>query len=285
MQRQRFTSRSRKKHLSFGYILLHAIPIFIAIVTIFPFIFMGLISLQNTYFISGNPTRWIPRPPTIGTFLHVIQESQFIRWTGNSLLVAIAVTILVLLMHSMAGYIFAKKLFPYRDIIFTLILAGIMVPRAVTIVPAFLIMRNLGLLNTYPGLVFYPLAIPIGVFLMRQFMYSIPDELLHAAKIDGCSEMGAFFRVVLPLSKPALAVLGIYTFMEQWRDFLWPLVVATRESMKTLPVGLSTFHTEFRTNFGIQMAAALLSVLPILIVFLFFQRYFIKGLTAGALKE
>ncbi|HSV30541.1 MAG TPA: carbohydrate ABC transporter permease [Atribacteraceae bacterium] len=278
-------NRKKNKRLTGSRIVVHLIPILVAVATIFPFIFMGLISLQDIYFISGNPARWIPRPPTLGTFAHVVWESRFLRWTGNSVLVAASVTVLVLIMHSMAGYIFAKKRFPHREIIFTLILAGIMVPRAVTIIPAFLTMRNLGLLNTYPGLIFYPLALPIGVFLMRQFMLSLPDELIHAAKVDGCSEMGAFFRVALPLSKPALAVLGIYTFMEQWRDFLWPLVVAAREPVKTLPVGLSTFHTEFRTNFGIQMAASLLSVLPILIVFLFFQRYFIKGLTAGALKE
>ena len=265
-------------------ILIYGIPIAIALLTIFPFIFMTLVSLQHTYFLSGNPARWIPRKPTIDTFFHIIRESNFLRWTLNSLIVATAVTLLVVFIHSLAGYIFAKKDFQGRNLIFTLILAGIMVPRAVTIIPAFLIIRDLHLLNSYPGLILPPLALPIGVFLMRQFMYALPSELVDAAKIDGCSELGVFWRIVLPLSKPALAVLGIYTFMEQWRDFLWPLVVVTKDTMKTLPVGLSIFHTEFRTDYGIQMAGVLLSILPILMVFLFFQKYFIKGLTAGALK-
>jgi len=140
------------------------------------------------------------------------------------------------------------------------------------------------LLNSYPGLILPPLAMPLGVFLMRQYMQTLPSELLDASRIDGCSEFGTFWRIVLPLSKPGLAVLGIYTFMEQWRDFLWPLIVAQKDALKTLPVGLSVFHTEFRTDYGVQMAAVLLSIIPFLIVFLFFQRYFIKGMTVGALK-
>jgi multiple sugar transport system permease protein len=140
------------------------------------------------------------------------------------------------------------------------------------------------MLNDYAGLIIPPLAVPLGVFLMRQSMATLPSELLDAARMDGASEFGLFWRIVLPLSKPALAVLAIYTFMEQWREFLWPLIVITADEIKTLPVGLSIFHTEFSTDYGVQMAGVLLSVLPFMVVFLFFQRYFIKGLTVGALK-
>jgi multiple sugar transport system permease protein len=159
-----------------------------------------------------------------------------------------------------------------------------MVPRAVTIIPAFFIAKELKMLNSYAGLIVPPLALPLGVFLMRQYMQTLPSELLDAARMDGASEFAIFWRIVAPLARPGLAVLGIYTFMEQWRDFLWPLIVTTRDDLKTLPVGLSVFHTEFRTDYGVQMAGVLLSVLPFMVVFLFLQRYFIKGLTVGALK-
>ncbi|MGC8879565.1 MAG: carbohydrate ABC transporter permease [Anaerolineae bacterium] len=265
-------------------VVIYGVPFLASIASIAPFVFMVLISFQHTFFVSGNPARWIPRQPTIETYLAVLETPNFLRWVFNSLFVASTVTAMVLLIQSMAGYVFAKKEFPGRDPLFILILSGIMIPRAVTIIPAFFIVKDLGLLNSYPGLILPPLAVPLGVFLMRQYMQTLPSELLDASRIDGCSELGTFWRIVLPLSKPGLAVLGIYTFMEQWRDFLWPLIVAQKDALKTLPVGLSVFHTEFRTDYGVQMAAVLLSIVPFLIVFLFFQRYFIKGMTVGALK-
>ncbi|PWH13581.1 MAG: hypothetical protein DDG58_13805 [Ardenticatenia bacterium] len=265
-------------------VVIYGVPFLASVASIAPFVFMVLISFQHTFFVSGNPARWIPRQPTIETYLAVLETPNFLRWVFNSLFVASTVTAMVLLIQSMAGYVFAKKEFPGRELLFVLILSGIMIPRAVTVIPAFFIVKDLGLLNSYPGLILPPLAMPLGVFLMRQYMRTLPSELLDASRIDGCSEFGTFWRIVLPLSKPGLAVLGIYTFMEQWRDFLWPLIVAQKDVLKTLPVGLSVFHTEFRTDYGVQMAAVLLSIVPFLIVFLFFQRYFIKGMTVGALK-
>jgi len=265
-------------------IVIYGVPFLASVASVAPFVFMVLISFQHTFFVSGNPARWIPRQPTIETYLAVLETPNFLRWVFNSLFVASSVTAIALLIQSMAGYVFAKKEFPGRDLLFILILSGIMIPRAVTIIPTFFIVKDFGLLNSYPGLILPPLAVPFGVFLMRQYMQTLPSELLDASRIDGCSEFGTFWRIVLPLSKPGLAVLGIYTFMEQWRDFLWPLIVAQKDALKTLPVGLSVFHTEFRTDYGVQMAAVLLSIVPFLIVFLFFQRYFIKGMTVGALK-
>jgi multiple sugar transport system permease protein len=275
---------ARKLYHVIAQIVIYGVPFLASIASIAPFVFMVLISFQHTFFVSGNPARWIPRQPTIETYLAVLETPNFLRWVFNSLFVASAVTAMGLLIQSMAGYVFAKKEFPGRELLFVLILSGIMIPRAVTVIPAFFIVKDLGLLNSYPGLILPPLAMPLGVFLMRQYMQTLPSELLDASRIDGCSEFGTFWRIVLPLSKPGLAVLGIYTFMEQWRDFLWPLIVAQKDALKTLPVGLSVFHTEFRTDYGVQMAAVLLSIIPFLIVFLFFQRYFIKGMTVGALK-
>jgi ABC-type glycerol-3-phosphate transport system permease component len=277
-----------RRHLTSGYVLtkalVYGIPLLAALISVVPFLFMLGISFQSVHFISGNPLRWIPREPTLGGFQQVLGTKNFVRWMVNSLAVAGTVTAIALLIQSMAGYVFAKKRFPGRNLLFVVILAGLMVPRAVTIIPAFFITKYLGILNDYAGLIIPPLAVPLGVFLMRQSMATLPSELLDAARIDGASEFGLFWRIVLPLSKPALAVLAIYTFMEQWREFLWPLIVITADQLKTLPVGLSIFHTEFSTDYGVQMAGVLLSVLPFMVVFLFFQRYFIKGLTVGALK-
>jgi multiple sugar transport system permease protein len=267
-----------------GNLLTYAIPLLAALISITPFIFMLGISFQSVHFISGNPARWIPRNPTVSTYQQVLQTENFVRWIANSLFVAASVTLIALLIQSMAGYVFAKKQFPGKNVLFIVILAGVMVPRAVTIIPAFFIAKDLGILNRYPGLILPPLAWPLGVFLMRQYIETLPDELLDAGRIDGASEFGLFSRIVIPLSVPGLAVLGIYTFMEQWREFLWPLIVITADELKTLPVGLAIFHTEFSTDYGVQMAGVLLSVLPFIIVFLFFQRYFIRGLTLGALK-
>lgn len=277
-----------RRHLTPGHILsrtvIYGIPLLAALVSVIPFLFMLGISFQSVHFITGNPLRWIPQEPTLSSFLQVLHTRNFVRWIVNSLVVAGAVTAGAVLIQSMAGYVFAKKRFPGRDLLFIVILAGIMVPRAVTIIPAFFIAKQFGILNSTIGLIIPPLAVPLGVFLMRQSMESLPSELLDAGRIDGASEFGLYWRIVLPLSKPALAVLAIYTFMEQWREFLWPLIVITADELKTLPVGLSIFHTEFRTDYGVQMAGVLLSVLPFMVVFLFFQRYFIKGLTVGALK-
>ena len=271
-----------------GYILTRAlvygIPLLAATISVVPFLFMLGISFQSVHFISGNPLRWIPQEPTLSSFQQVLETKNFVRWVVNSLGVAGMVTVVALATQSMAGYVFAKKRFPGRNVLFVLILVGLMVPRAVTIVPAFFIAKQFGILNNYIGLIIPPLAVPLGVFLMRQSLETLPSELLDAGRMDGASEFGLFWRIVLPLSKPALAVLAIYTFMEQWREFLWPLIVITSDELKTLPVGLSIFHTEFSTDYGVQMAGVLLSVLPFMVVFLFFQRYFIKGLTVGALK-
>ncbi|NPV53903.1 MAG: carbohydrate ABC transporter permease [Firmicutes bacterium] len=264
--------------------IIYCILLIIAFISLGPFAFMFLISIQHTSFISGNPTRWLPHTPTLGTYIHVFKSSNFFRWLINSCLVGGGVTLLTLLIHSMSGYVFAKRQFPGRDIIFLIILSSIMVPRAVTILPQFLIVTRFHWLNTYLALIMPPLSLPIGVFMMKQFISTLPSELEEAARLDGCSDFGIFGRVILPLSKPGLVVLGIYTFMEQWRDFIWPLIVTTVDEMKTLPVGLSTFHTEFQTDYGVMMAGVMLSILPISVVFLFGQRYFVKGLTLGAVK-
>jgi len=266
--------------------VVHIIPLIVALGVILPFGYVLLMSIQHVYYLHGDPRLWIPRIPTIDTYTYIITETSMVRWMINSLIVAISVTAIGLFVYSAAGYAFyINRSNKYINGLFGLILLGIMVPKAVTMIPAFIIVREFHWINTYFGLIVPPLAIPVGVFLIRQAMFSFPMDIVDSARIDGCSELGIFIRVVFPVLRASLVVVGIYTFMEQWREFLWPLVVTTTQEMKTIPVGLSTFSSEFRTDWGIFMAGVMLAIIPGLVAFLLFQQQFIKGLTAGALKE
>jgi ABC-type glycerol-3-phosphate transport system permease component len=200
-------------------------------------------------------------------------------------IVASAVTVIKVIIDSMAGYAFAKMSFPGRDTLFLVVLMTLMVPFAATLIPLFIIVRDLRLTNSYLGLILPALASPIGIFMMRQFIESLPSDLENAARLDGCSEFQIFRRVILPLMKPGLVVLGVFTFMTQWTSYLWPLVINTREDMLTLTVGVQSLNSLFAVNWGVLSAGAVLSLLPLILVFLFLQRYFIAGSIAGALKE
>ena len=257
----------------------------LAVSSLVPFLFMLLISFEHHRVITGNPLHWIPTDPTLSTYTDVLSLSGFSAWLFNSTLVAVIATLAVLWVQSMAAYAFACKRFIGREPLFYLVLVGLMVPGAMTLIPQFLIASELGLINTYAGLILPTLAGPLGVFLLRQYMLGIPPSLLDAARIDGCREFAVYWRIVLPLSMPALGTLAIISFTGHWREFLWPLLVATDDSMKTLPVGLASLSSQFNTDYGAQMAGALLSLLPVIVVFLSLQRYFIRGLTTGALKE
>nr|WP_280859080.1 carbohydrate ABC transporter permease [Methylocaldum sp. RMAD-M] len=195
-----------------------------------------------------------------------------------------AVTLANLFFDALAGYAFARLRFPGRNVLFALLLATLMVPAHVTLVPKFMLLNALGLVNTYTALVAPAMVQVVGIFLMKQFFESIPKQLEEAARIDGCNRFQVFWRVVLPASRPALAALGIYTFQSNWNEFLWPLVVTTTSDRFTLPVGLAMFRYEFRVEWTMLMAGAVLIALPTLIIFLVFQRLFIQGIATSGLK-
>jgi len=195
------------------------------------------------------------------------------------------VTFGILLIDSMAGYVLAKKKFPGRNLIFWIIISTMMIPGQVTLVPLFIMIRDLNLMDTHWALILPDLSMVFGVFLMRQFMYSIPDELIEAAKMDGASEWRTFWTIVLPLAKPGLAALGIFTFMNVWNSFLWPIIVLNNAKLYTLPVGLKTLQDANLASFKLLMSGAAVAAIPMIIVFILFQRYFVKGLTLGGVKE
>ena len=276
---------SRGIGASLYLVAIYAILIVAAIIALLPFLYVISTSLKDTIALFKYPPEWIPSEPTLANFQNLVQEYPFARWMLNSFIVASAVTVIKVVIDSMAGYAFAKMQFPGKDALFLVVLMTLMVPFAATLIPLFIIVRNVGLTNSYAGLILPALASPIGIFMMRQFIETLPTDLENAARLDGCSEFQIFRRVVLPLVRPGLVVLGVFTFMTQWTSYLWPLVIATREDMLTLTVGVQSLRSLFTVNWGLLSAGAVLSMLPLVIVFLFLQRYFIAGSIAGALKE
>ena len=256
----------------------------LVIIMLGPYLYIFSSSFKETYTLISIPPQIIPEQFVWDNYAYILSELPFILWFFNTILVALLVTVGTVLIDALAAYAFAKKQFWGRDFLFGLMLATIMIPGALLLIPAFLITNWLGLLNSYGGLIIPSLANVLGVFLLRQFMQTLPEELEHAARIDGCSDFGVFWRIILPLSAPALATLSIVVFTSQWNNLVWPLVVLNDKDLYTLPLGLALLRGEFQVNYGITSAAAFLSVVPLLIVFLFLQRYFLEGLTVGAVK-
>ena len=256
-----------------------------AVVSLFPLYWMVTTALKPPTAVMSLPPEWIPTSISLDNFDEAFGRSPVMRWTLNSVVMAGSVTLFQLLFASMAGYGFAKKRFPGREILFWLYVSSMMIPGFALLIPLYTLMARFGLVNSYLGLIAPGLSAPFGVFLMRQFIQTLPSELIDAGRIDGCSELGVFWRIILPLSKPGLAVLGIFVFMGQWSAFLWPLVVTNSTEMRTLMVGFATLaHRELRVNYGALMAAATYIALPMLVVFFAFQRYFLRGITIGGLK-
>lgn len=250
-----------------------------------PFLWMVLGSLKpQAEFLVSTPT-FLPKNPTTDNFQRLFDQLDFPRFFFNSSVVALVVTVGNVLFCPMLGYALAKLQWRGKRIVMGLVLATLMVPAGITLIPNFVLMRNLGLVNTYPGLILPFLVGPFGVFLTRQFMYGIPDELLEAARIDGASEWRTFLTIVLPITAPVLATLGILTFLGSWNSFLYPLVMAQEPQMYTLPVALATFATgQYQADHGMLMAGSLVLVLPVLILFILFQRWITEGIATTGLK-
>ncbi|MCD6254064.1 MAG: carbohydrate ABC transporter permease [Thermotogae bacterium] len=255
-----------------------------AVAMILPFLWMISTSFKTPAEIFVLPPRWIPEDPTIENYKELFASVKFGRPFMNTVIVASSITFLSLLVSSMAGYAFAKFRFKGRDRLFFLILATLMVPGQMTMIPVFLLLRQLGLLNTYTGLILPGVASAFNIFFMRQFIMSVPNELIEAAKMDGAKESFIYFWIILPLSKPALTTIAIFTFTGSWNSFLWPLIIAQDERMYTLPVAVSVLAGQYGENLGIQMAGSCIVIAPILVFFLFVQRYFIKGIALTGLK-
>jgi multiple sugar transport system permease protein len=255
------------------------------VVMIGPFLWMVLGSLKPAADFLRNPPAFLPSVTTTDNYSRLFQQLDFPRFFFNSSVIALAVTVGTLVFCPMLGYALAKLRWHGKGVIMGLVLATLMVPAGITLIPNFILMSNLGLVNTYPGLILPFLAGPFGVFLMRQFMLGVPDELLEAARIDGANEFKVFWSVVMPIATPVLATLAILTFLGNWNSFLYPLVMAQEPGMYTLPVALATFATgQYQADHGMLMAGSVVLVVPVLIVFVLFQRWITEGIATTGLK-
>ena len=275
--------QTSKSSTSRGWLYVVLGVAFIAVVT--PFVWMILGSFKGQGELLRVPPTWLPESPSLNNYRDLFSKQSFLRYFVNSTVVAVAVTLGNLLFCSMLGYALAKLEFRGKRLVFALVMGTLMVPGMVTFVPLFVMVANLGLVDSYPGLILPFLVTPFGVFLMRQFMTTLPDDLLDAGRVDGAGELRIFRQIILPLCGPALATLGILSFLGSWNSFLWPLVVAQTQEHYTLPVALALFSTgQNVTNYGLLLAGATVVVLPILIVFLIFQRRFIEGIATTGIK-
>ena len=266
------------KPLNYIFLLLLAVSMLI------PFLWMISTSLMGELEVYQFPPRLLPAAFRWSNFAEAMTLQPFWRFFLNTAVVAVASVAGQLLFCSMAAYAFARMRFRWRDKVFGLYLATMMIPAIVTIIPAFLIINIFGWMNTYWALFTPTLSSVWGIFLLRQFFQTIPRDLEDAARVDGASEFVIFWKVILPLSKPGLATLAISAFMGSWKDFLWPLIVTNRIDMRTVEVGIANFNTMYTTDWPHQMAAAVVVMLPIVIVFFMAQKYFVRGITLTGLK-
>ncbi|KIL48675.1 carbohydrate ABC transporter permease [Jeotgalibacillus campisalis] len=269
-----------KKKLSIGKIFLYIILCTYAVVTLIPFLWALSSSFKPLSEIVSGAINFIPQNFTLDNYRQIfIEQELFPRWMFNSVFIATVGTGLNILFNSMAGYALARLAFPGKKGLFIIILAVLMIPAQVTMIPNYLILREFGWLNSYQGMIVPSMINATFIFMMRQFFVNFPKELEEAAAIDGLSRIGTFFKVVLPLAKPALAAQAIFVFMGFWNDFMRPLIIMTDSSMYTLPLGLNTFKGQFVSYWNYIMAASMVFTLPVLLIYAFFNKYFIKGLS------
>lgn len=268
-----------------GYLAL-AVAVFLAISSLVPLYWMAVGSLKIQRVAIAYPPQLLPYNPTFENWQKLILDAPSFRWMFNSFVVAGGIALAGVITSTMAGYAFGKKTFPGRTVLFWMLILTMMLPRQIYLIPLFILMRKLQWFDSYQGMIAPYLVFPFGIFLMRQFMQSIPNELLEAGTIDGASEWQLFSRIVVPLSRPAIGAIAIFAFMMGWGDYIWQLVVVNSETMMTLPVGVSklTASGVGSIDIGVSMAGATFAFIPMLIFFLLFQNYFVKGITVGALK-
>ena len=266
-------------------IIANVIIVFFAILNLFPLYWLFTSSLKNSSDVLKMPPDWIPKNPSFANYADVFQNQPALKWTMNSIIVSLVATLLVIIVSSLAAYAFSKLEFKGKNIIYILFISSLMVPKEVMIVPLFRITQNLGLINTLSGMIWPNVATAFGVFMLKGFFDNIPDSLREAAIIDGANELQVFYKVMMPIVKPGIGALFILNFVQVWNDYLWQLVVGIDKDVKPLLVGISTLMQDLDPNFAYKMAGAVVAAIPMLIIFIFFQRYFTRGISIGGVKE
>lgn len=267
-----------------GRVLATTVAMFLAVVWLLPLLWAFDTSMKPEAETTAIPLRWIPSEFTAEAYGKVLRTSDLLLWFFNSTVVSVSVTVLTLLLCSLAGYGFSRTRFRGRGVLFALVLAGIMVPPQVLIIPLFSEMQSLNLVDTMPGIILPQLVAPAMVFIMKKFYDAMPLELEEAARCDGASRLRIWWNIAVPLSRNALLAVGIFTFIHAWNNFLWPFVVTTDPENMTIPVGLATVQSSYGVIYAQMMALALLGGLPLLIVFVLFQRHVVRGIAQTGLK-
>lgn len=265
-------------------ILVHAVLLIFAVFVVVPLYWMLKSAFGSNEEIFASPVRWLPTSFHPENFPAALASAPFARYFFNSFLVALAVTLTTVVTSALAGYGFAKFEFPAKRLLFGLVLASLMIPFQAIMIPLFVLVRELGWLNTYAGLIVPGAVSGFGIFLMRQFMSRVPDTLIEAAKIDGCGEFAAFTRVVLPMARPALAALAVLSFLASWNNFLWPLIVAQSPAMSTVPLGLAQFRGSYFTNYTQLLAVATLATLPVVALYILMQQQIVGSFATSGIK-
>jgi multiple sugar transport system permease protein len=265
-------------------VLVNAALLAAGALTIFPLVWMACVSFMQPGAASSYPPPLLPEEPTWNNYRQLFAAHDAGRYLLNSALVATLATAISLVLNTTAGYAFAKLRFKGRERLFQLLLGALVIPAQVTMIPLFALVKAMGLVSTYGGVVVPMLASVFGIFLVRQYALSLPDELLEAARIDGASEVRIFISIVVPLLRPILVTLAILTFLATWNDFMWPLIVLTDQKLHTLPVALAGLSREYVQDNELMMAGSVVTVLPVLVLFLALQRYYIAGILAGSVK-
>jgi len=273
-------------HSRYGRIFVtYPLLVLISFIGLLPFYWMVACSFKTNENMFLMPLQWFPNPINWNAYGDAWKAQDFTRYFLNTTFIAVAITFGNLLLGSLAGYSLSKFRYFGRGVLFLLILSTMMLPLEVTMVPLFLIVKKFGWPNTYEGLIVPFVVDGFGVFLMRQYLKSIPNELIEAARIDGASELRIYWQIVMPLCKPALAALGVFTFREAWDMYIWPLIMVTKDSLRTLPLGISLFMSSFGTSWDQLMAVAAIGTLPMVLLFFFLQRSFIQGISISGLKN
>ena len=273
---------TRKRRLgAAGY---YAVSILLAVIALIPFLWMISTSFKSRGALMSIPIEWIPAEPTLDAYVKVFSKFPFLRTIGNSLFISVAFTLITLVSASMAAFAFAKLRFRGSGLLLSVYIATMMIPTQVTMIPLFVVMNRLGLIDSYASVILPSIFKPFAVFLLVQQMKTIPNDYIDAARIDGAGLFHIYSRVALPLCIPTLATLSVTTFMESWNDYLWPLLMLTDRNKMTLPIALSTLNGQYATEYNVLMAGSLISMVPIIIIYIVAQKQFKSGLMAGGIK-
>ncbi len=262
----------------------YVVSILLAVIALIPFLWMISTSLKSRGALMSIPIEWIPAEPTLDAYTEVFSRFPFLRTIGNSLLISVSYTLITLICASMAAFAFAKLRFRGSSAILSVYIATMMIPTQVTMIPLFVVMNRLGLIDSYASVILPSMFKPFAVFLLVQQMRTIPNDYIDAARIDGAGLFQTYRKVALPLCIPTLATLAVTTFMESWNDYLWPLLMLTDRNKMTLPIALSTLNGQYNTEYNVLMAGSLISMIPIIIIYIAAQKQFKSGLMAGGIK-